>query len=274
MGASLTLHAGANAATRADVLSVPTPERTETHVPVPHGTLIDGLLSRLGRLGLNPIRERHGLAKAGQIWFGVFDLEARTGDTEYSLSLGLRNAHDKSIAAAILMGSNVWICDNLAMSGEIRFVRKHTAEILTDLPGIMDDAMGQLTRLERFMHLRIKHYRQAELTDRDAAYFLVNTIRGKTLPIRRMDAVWNEWIKPTHEEFAPRTAWSLFNAYTEALKQSSFLLLPGRTQRLHTMLDEFVGTPKFETVANVEVGDLREVTAEDAQAIADAQSVN
>jgi hypothetical protein len=38
------------------------------------------------------------------------------------------------------------------------------------------------------------------------------------LPASRLPKVIEAWDEPRHEEFVPRTAWSLFNAFTEVQK--------------------------------------------------------
>ena len=38
------------------------------------------------------------------------------------------------------------------------------------------------------------------------------------LPASRLPKVIEAWEGPRHEQFAPRTAWSLFNAFTEVQK--------------------------------------------------------
>ena len=37
----------------------------------------------------------------------------------------------------------------------------------------------------------------------------------------RLPKVIEAWEEPRHEEFSPRTAWSLFNAFTEVGKEGS-----------------------------------------------------
>src|SRR5260221_3349 len=53
--------------------------------------------------------------------------------------------------------------------------------------------------------------------------------------------VLQEWRHPQHDTFEPRNVWSLFNAFTETLKQASLAELPKRTQALHGLLDVHVG---------------------------------
>ena len=52
--------------------------------------------------------------------------------------------------------------------------------------------------------------------------------------------VLHEWRKPRHEEFGLWNIWSLFNAFTEALK-GNLVELPRRTEALHGLLDTHVG---------------------------------
>ena len=42
--------------------------------------------------------------------------------------------------------------------------------------------------------------------------------------------VLGDWRKPRHEAFEPRTAWSLFNCFTETMKGLSIFHLAPRTQ--------------------------------------------
>jgi len=43
-------------------------------------------------------------------------------------------------------------------------------------------------------------------------------IRANVLPASRLPKAMEVWEEPRNEEFAPRTAWSLFNAFTEVQK--------------------------------------------------------
>jgi hypothetical protein len=53
--------------------------------------------------------------------------------------------------------------------------------------------------------------------------------------------VLGDWRKPRHEAYEPRTAWSLFNCFTEIMKGLSIFNLAPRTQALHGLLDQLTG---------------------------------
>ena len=48
----------------------------------------------------------------------------------------------------------------------------------------------------------------------------IEAIRSDVLPASRLPKVLEAWEEPRHDEFTRRTAWSLFNAFTEVQKAS------------------------------------------------------
>lgn len=54
--------------------------------------------------------------------------------------VGLRNSHDKRFLVGISFGSRVFVCDNLAFTGDHVVKRKHTANLKRDLPGLVHRA--------------------------------------------------------------------------------------------------------------------------------------
>jgi hypothetical protein len=60
-----------------------------------------------------------------------------------------------------------------------------------------------------------------ELPPALAHHLMVEAIKGNVVPASRLPKVIEAWEEPKHEEFRPRTAWSLFNAFTEVQKGSA-----------------------------------------------------
>ena len=83
----------------------------------------------------------------------------------FGLVIGLRNSHDKSFPSALALGNRVFVCDNLAFSGEIKLSRKHTKNISRDLPGLVTKAVGRLADLRQFQAKRIEAYKAADLSN-------------------------------------------------------------------------------------------------------------
>lgn len=240
---NLLLHCGAHHVERDQLAASKTPEPTRTWQPIPHHHLLDQVESSLDGYSLRVISEAHGVWGEGQRYFGLLELANGHAQTDYSLVLGLRNSHDKSFPASICVGSSVFVCDNLAFSAEVVIARRHTRFIERDLPSVVSRAIGQLGELRVAQDTRIASYCQTELSDVTAHDLAVRAVDAKVLPASRLPALLEEWRRPRHKEFTERgrTAWRLFNAFTETIKGRNLAALPRRTQILHGLMDSACG---------------------------------
>jgi hypothetical protein len=209
-------------------------------VPIPHGQVVDLVKSSLVGLGQEIVTEEYGMQRDGQRFFGVLKLKPVAVDADYTMAVGLRNSHDKSVPAGALLGSDVFVCDNLAFSGEISFSRKHTIYIERDLPSLVSAAIGRLLEARGRQDERIASYKVTGLTEKDANDLFIRALDRRVLPVTTLPDVIKEYRNPRHPEFAERTAWSFFNAFTEILK-GNLHELPRRTQALHGLMDDFAG---------------------------------
>jgi hypothetical protein len=155
--------------------------------------------------------------------------------------MGIRNSHDKTFPAGIVAGASVFVCDNLSFSGDIKFARKHTRFINRDLPQLVERSIGLLLAKWHDQDRRISAYKGAELQDRDAHDLVVRACDVGVCSNRLIPAVLHEWREPRHDAFEARNVWSLFNSFTEALKEGNLNELPKRTEALHGLLDVAVG---------------------------------
>ena len=251
----LILHSGANAATRDEVGAVTTPAPEGIWHPIPHLTIRDLVAAQVTQNGLTVAEESYGLWKDGLRAFGLLGLRGTDGadtPTDFQMVLGWRNSHDKSFPAAGALGSHVFVCDNLAFSGEVTFARKHTINVLRDLPGLVSAAVGRLVNMRGWQERRIEAYKQYEIVDRRVHDIVIQALDARVIGATRIPAVLAEWRQPRHPEFTDRTAWSLFNAFTQVLKSVSLPELPSRTVRLHGLLDQVIG---LEAVGPGHLGD-------------------
>lgn len=240
---NLTLHCGAAKVERQQVQDCLTPANTETWYPIAHMDFITGVEKALEAANMRVIEQAHSLTKEGNRYFGLFQIAncQSTGD-DYSYVLGMRNSHDKSFPAGLVVGSQVFVCDNLAFSGEIKIARKHTRFISQDLPKLTGSAVGMLAEKWTLMTDRIKTYKETEISDRDAHDFIVRSLDVGATTLQQVPSIISEWRAPRHPEFAAdKTAWRLFNAFTEVGKETSLALLPKRTITLHGLMDAQVG---------------------------------
>jgi hypothetical protein len=238
---NLILHCGARAVSLPEVQSIHTPTPTDSWCPIPHDRLIQTVQQTLAANHLKLGVQAHSLTHDGQRYFGLMEIRGRQTDADYCWVLGLRNSHDKTFPAGIVAGASVFVCDNLSFSGEVKFARKHTRFIVRDLPQITERAIGQLMAKWHDQDKRITAYKEAEIKD-DMAHDLI--IRATDVGVcsnRYIPSVLHEWREPRHEPFQSRNVWSLFNAFTESLKEGNLAELPKRTEALHGLLDTHVG---------------------------------
>lgn len=236
---NLMLHCGSAAVEKEQLLSVVTPEPKDGWVPIDHYDLVSQVQHSLVDHGYTIASQTHALYRDGARYFGLFEL---TNGEDYSIIVGLRNSHDMSFAAGLVMGSNVFVCDNLAFSGEIRISRKHTTHIKRDLPQMVNVAVGRLGAARMSQDMRIAAYKDTELSDLQADHLIVEMVRSQILVPTKIKGVIAEWDNPRHPEHvqAGRTAWRLFNAATENLK-GNLQQLPRRSMALHGLLDRAAG---------------------------------
>ncbi len=117
---NLILHTGANSVSREQITAIKTPARTATWVPIPHNRLLEGVQATLERSGLRVVTEAHGLTNDGNRYFGLLQVANGHADTDFGLVVGLRNSHDKTFPAGLVIGASVFVCDNLSFSSEVR----------------------------------------------------------------------------------------------------------------------------------------------------------
>jgi hypothetical protein len=236
------VHAGGLKVDRAQVDLIKTPASTETWHPIPHKRFIDGVITSLDRSGLHVVSEAHAIGREGARYFGMFQLKNGHNPKDYSLVVGLRNAHDKSFPAGMVVGSGVFVCDNLAFSGEIEIGRKHTVHIERDLPNLIQAAVGGIGALRERQDERIETYKRFEMSDTQAHDIVIQALDNRIAPVTYIPAILKEWRTPRHQEFAEKqNGWRLFNAFTEILKESSLFDRPRATQALHGLMDTACG---------------------------------
>lgn len=243
---NLLTHCGAHKVSREVLRAVQAPESTQTFQPISHESMVSNIERQLTKIGLDVVQEVHAVSHEGLRYFGMLEVRNGSEHSDYSTVLGIRNTNDKSFRAGMVIGSGVFVCDNLCFSGEIEVGRMHTLNILNDLPDLILNALKLVGAAQGFQDKRIAAYRETELTDTVVNNLLIEAFDAKVISSNKIGRVLTEWRAPRHQEFvdAGQTAWRLMNAFTETLKPgrlSNLFALPTKTQALHTILDRVSG---------------------------------
>jgi hypothetical protein len=185
---------------------------------VPHHEVVNALVETLGFRHIGVVKDQYAVSRDGMKLFGTMELETTSHGVRFAL--GIRNSHDKSLSLGITVGYKVLVCDNLAFWGDFTPVmRKHTKgfELLPALAYGID----LMQRNWEPMVTDISRWQDSQLSDVAARLLIYEAfIEGAVdLPRHLARPVHQAYFNPPHDEFAPRTMWSLQNAFTESFKQ-------------------------------------------------------
>lgn len=235
-GSTLVAHCGARKVTRDELKALPIPEGTRTHQPLSHHEIVEKLDEALSFRHLAVVRDEYAVSPDGMKMFGVMDLDSQFDGGNFSI--GLRNSNDKSMRLALTAGYRVFVCDNMAFSGDFTpLLHKHTRnlELMDSISIAVDRICRGFTATER----QVGEMHEFDLTDNDAKVliyraFVERTIRG--IPRSLMQTVHENYFKPRQEIFLQRNLWSLSNAFTSAFKKLSPITQFETTARLGSYL--------------------------------------
>ena len=205
---------------RDELEAIPVPEATVSYQPVSHFVLAN-TLATIGQdllRGYALAKEQYGLARQGQQMFAIQTYSR--DNSEMGLSIGFRNSYDKSMAIGIAIGANVFVCDNLALTGDITVLKKHTTNVWTALEETV------IATLYRSQHNFDRICEDAEVLKsrelgNNEAFRAMGLLFGNNIITpRQLPVLKNQWLHPSHEEFKPRNMWSFYNSCTEVLKST------------------------------------------------------
>lgn len=239
---NLMLHTGGFTVDRERLYRTETPVPTQSWTPIPHGNLVDEVERSLGAAGYKIVGQQHALARDDNRYFGLFEITNGHNHDDYHTIVDLRNSHDKSFPAGLVVGSGVFVCDNLCFSGEVKVGRRHTTNINRDLTGLIDAAVGKVYGLRVSQDQRIEQYKATELDQNLSDHLLIELLRARVVTATKIPKILKSFEHPEHPEFKAEgfTAWRLFNAVTENLK-GGLADLPRVGNALHGIVDGVCG---------------------------------
>jgi hypothetical protein len=218
MSETSTLISCAGKITRAELATLPTPPATETHIPIAHAAVVDTLVETLSHRHIGVVGEEFAVSIDGMEMFGVLDLEA--GFEGCRFAIGIRNANNKRFRLACTVGLRVFVCYNLAFRGDYTPVlAKHSKHF--SLEDALSIGVDRMQRNFDPMRQQVERWRAQQLSGEAARLTIYRAfIEGELeVPKHLARKVHDLYFNPQHEEFAPRTMWSLSNAFTSSFKE-------------------------------------------------------
>jgi hypothetical protein len=127
--AHLSAHRGATLVTRAELATYEPPEPEGRWKPVKPSFIVDLMHEELARREIQITQEEYAIQREGNYLLAALTTNwLNTGET--AAAIAFRHSNDKSEAMKMYAGVSVFICDNMALSGdEIILNRKHTTRL-------------------------------------------------------------------------------------------------------------------------------------------------
>ena len=216
--AQLLAHCGSSKITREELKLIPTPEASPTHQPSPHNQIVEALVEGLSFRHISAIREEYAVSSDGMKMFGVLDLETTFDGCRFSV--GIRNSNDKSMRLAVTVGYRVLVCDNMAFHGDFTPVlAKHSKHF--SLVDVLSIGIDRIQRNFEPMKKQVEAWKGTRISDESAKLVIYRAfVQGELdVPKHLARRVHDLYFNPQVEDFAPRTTWSLSNAFTSAFKE-------------------------------------------------------
>lgn len=214
----------------AELAQLPDPQALgRLHKPVPHAVLVDAIHQETARRGYTIAREQLALSKTNAALFGVLDLvPTQSGayaldvDPRRGVAFGFRNATDQQFGIRAVAGTRVFVCDNLALSGDlIAISRKNTTRL--DLGDAIALGFDKFAAHVGALEIQVARLEQTTIEDGQAKRIVYDLFAARILPIRLFDDVNRFYFTPTDQtpDTQPRSLWGLHNACTRALRDLS-----------------------------------------------------
>ena len=208
--------------TREEVCSIAVPERDNVSSRwqgVPHRDLLTSIFDSAEQKGLKPLSERYETQHEGNDLFGVIDFETPRNivmPEGTQLSLGFRHSNLSHYAITFAVGGRVLVCSNGMILGEFIVKRKHTTG--ADVPELVDAGLNRFLDEAKNINDFTEALKNTRCRDQMACRYIIEAGRQEVLPWAQLDNVQRLWFEPEHEEFDARNRWSLYNAFTEVVR--------------------------------------------------------
>lgn len=205
--------------TREQLARFTPPVGSSTWRPVAHAELVETIHDQLARYNLRVAREQYAVGKEGLALFGTIDMQAENNGSTRTMALGLRHSNDKALAINLVGGARVFVCDNLALSGEKIVLHKHSRSMR--LSWLIREGLGRFLDAFKRFNANVIEAEGHVIEDDEAKVRLFDLRYDGVLPVSIFDEASTNYFRAEklgYEDSAPRTVWGLHNACTRAVK--------------------------------------------------------
>lgn len=204
-----------------DLRKISVPTATRSYQPIQYNELIDMVIDKSRNTLSSSFTEdstEYVVARDNQHFFGLHTY--KENETGLRLAIGFRNSYNKQLSVGLACGSQVVVCTNLMITGDVFVMRKNTTNAVYDLDSLIVNALKTATdsyavAMDRKLNSGTKYI------SNEYAYKFLGLITGKgILKHRQFAKAIKEFHNPSYNHGDSNTAWMLYNAVTESMKSN------------------------------------------------------
>ncbi|MEK0337518.1 MAG: DUF932 domain-containing protein [Nitrosopumilus sp.] len=203
---------------------------TRSFHPLTHAEALDAVELAMNKVNLHIDHSETGNARKRFTLSGIKDrLNGQMAaslplmnpiDSETGMKVVILNSWDKTRPLKVGFGAEVFVCCNGSVFAEQVIGRKHTTNILNDLPHLLNEVISKVNMYAEHQRRFFQRLREITLTDEQANDFILRSVVDhECVKPAEIPHVVEQWRFPAFDDFKPRTAWSLHNAFTEVGKK-------------------------------------------------------
>jgi hypothetical protein len=135
--------------------------------------------------------------------------------------LGIRHSNRGRFSAQMTIGRSVLVCDNLMITGEYLFRKKHTTTNAGDIGFTIRKGLVEFISQQEKIGDTISYLKETRISNYQLGDLYLIAGRRKLLPWSHIGKVDKYWQQPTHPEFTRdgNSGWRMYNAINTVAKE-------------------------------------------------------
>jgi len=225
---------------RQELNTLQVPSATATYQPIPHRDALEIVEDQFKRSGFSIQKESISIGQEGLVMAAKWQLEPEGFEAmpSHSPIAVVLNGNTRKHTLRVGFGLNCMVCTNGMFISEKSIKRKHTKNIYLDIPDMVYDMIQSSENwYSKFMGF-LEELKDFEPRREYVNDMLVRSMEAGVIASSHIRKVLNIFSDPTYEEYGNDTLYTLHNAYTEVLRDTSTdMEIPRKTIKLNEMID-------------------------------------
>ena len=202
---------------------------------IPHNVFIGELQEQLDKKNMVIGSKKYLTGNNGAILTGEYGIISNI-EEESQIAIGFHNSYNKKMKAGVYGGMLMLVCSNGAYSfGQNMYKRKHTGNALQELRHQMINVIEEAESSYVQLVAEKEAMKQRELTKQTIAALVGDMwLNEQLLNTTQIEIIRKQMLYS--EAFHEKTAWSLYNWCTEAIKEAH----PSNYIKQHLKLNTYI----------------------------------